>query len=76
MLWIERRVLALEIGAARLRKELEGEVTKLDTAFDAQAEELDEIVVRAKSTDIHVAVTGLAWLPYTADETGRLRPTW
>jgi len=61
---------------AALNKELEEEVATLDTSFDAQGEELDEIVVRAKSTDIHVAVTGLAWLPYTADEKGRLRPAW
>ena len=61
---------------AALHKQLEEEVATLDTSFDSQAEELDEIVVRAKSTDIHVAVTGLAWLPYTADEKGRLRPAW
>ena len=59
-----------------LNAALEKEVADLDTAFDAQAEELDEVVVRAKSTDIHVAVTGLVWLPYTADEKGRLRPAW
>ncbi len=61
---------------AALNKRLEDEVRDLDTSFDAQAEELDEIVVRAKSTDIHVAITGLAWLPYTSDERGRLRPAW
>ncbi len=61
---------------AALNKELEDEVAKLDTAFDAQTEELGEIVVRAKSTDIHVAVTGLVWLPYTPGEKGRLRPAW
>ena len=61
---------------AALNKQLEEEVANLDTSFDAQAEELDEIVVRAKSTDIHVALTGLAWLPYTTDEKGRLRPAW
>ena len=59
-----------------LSKELEKEVKALDTSFDAQSEELDEIVVRAKSTDIHVAVTGLVWLPYAPDESGRLRPAW
>jgi len=61
---------------AALNKQLEKEVADLDTSFNAQSEELDELVVRAKSTDIHVAVTGLAWLPYTADEKGRLRPAW
>jgi len=59
-----------------LNASLEKEIADLDTAFDAQAEELDEIVVRAKSTDIHIALTGLVWLPYTADEKGRLRPAW
>ncbi len=61
---------------AALNAELEKEVAALDTSFDAQAEELDEIVVRAKSTDISVAVTGLVWLPYTKGEKGRLRPAW
>ncbi len=76
---VERAIQTAEkvkADIAALNKELEEEVAKLDTSFDAQAEELDEIVVRAKSTDIHVAVTGLAWLPYTADEKGRLRPAW
>ena len=59
-----------------LNKALETEVAELDTAYDAQEEELSEIVVRAKSTDIHVALSGLVWLPYTADENGRLRPAW
>ncbi len=61
---------------AALNKALEKEVAELDTSFDAQTEELDEIVVRAKSTDIHVSLTGLVWLPYTADDKGRLRPVW
>ena len=55
---------------------LEEEIETLDTAYDAQDEELTETVVRAKSTNIHVAVTGLAWLPYAAGENGRLRPAW
>ncbi len=59
-----------------LNRELEKEVAALDTAFDAQAEELDEIVVRAKTTDIHVPLVGLAWMPYEADEKGRLRAAW
>ncbi|MDH3334493.1 MAG: DUF87 domain-containing protein [Gammaproteobacteria bacterium] len=61
---------------AALNKQLEKEIADLDTSFDAQAEELNEIVVRAKSTDINVAITGLVWLPYTKGEKGRLRPAW
>lgn len=61
---------------AALNQQLEQEIADLDTSFDAQAEELSEIVVRAKSTDINVAITGLVWLPYTKGEKGRLRPAW
>jgi hypothetical protein len=61
---------------AALNKRLEQEIADLDTSFDAQAEALDEIVVRAKSTDIHVAITGLVWLPYTKSVKGRLHRAW
>jgi hypothetical protein len=59
-----------------LNAALEEEIATLDTTFDAQAEELDEIVIRARSADIHVALIGLAWMPYAADQGGRLRPAW
>ena len=59
-----------------LSAECEKEVAALDTAFDAQLEELDEIVVRAKATDIHVPLVGLVWMPYSADDKGRLKPAW
>ncbi len=61
---------------ADLNAALEKEIEALDTSFDAQAEELKEIVVRARSTDVHVTLTGLVWLPYVADDDGRLRPAW
>ena len=59
-----------------LNKQMQIEIDELDTAFDAQAEELDEIVVRAKATDIHVPILGLIWMPYAPDSKGRMRPAW
>ena len=59
-----------------LNQRLEKEVDALDTGFDAQAEDLEEIVVRAKTTDVHVPVLALAWMPYSPDSKGRLRPAW
>ena len=59
-----------------LNRELSKEVATLDSSFDAQAEDLDDVIIRAKSTDIHVPLVGLAWMPYQADENGRLRPAW
>lgn len=72
----EQTAEKVKADIAALNKALEKEIADLDTTFDAQAEELDEIIVRAKSTDIHVAITGLVWLPYTKGEKGRLRPAW
>ncbi len=72
----EQTALKVKADLEALNRDLEKEVAALDTAFDAQTEDLDEIVVRAKSTDIHVPVVGLAWMPYQADEKGRLRPAW
>jgi len=61
---------------ATLNQQCEQEVEELDTAFDAQAEELDEVIVRAKAADVHVPFVGLVWMPYSADEKGRLKPAW
>jgi hypothetical protein len=72
----EQTALKVKADLEALNRELEKEVAALDTAFDAQTEELDEIVVRAKTTDIHVPLVGLVWMPYRADEKGRLRPGW
>ena len=69
-------VAKVQADLEALSAELEKEIAALDTAFDAQAEALDEIVVRAKSTDISVALTGLVWLPYKKGEKGRLLPAW
>ena len=40
---------------------LEAEVAGLDTAYDAQAEELTEILVKPKAADVHVLLFGLLW---------------
>jgi len=66
----------VKVDINALSKALEQEVADLDTAFDAQNEELGEVVVRAKSTNIYVAISGLVWLPYTVGDKGRLRPDW
>lgn len=59
-----------------LNEELEAEVDELDSAFDAQSEELQEIRIKPKLTDIHVQLVGLAWMPYAKDDKGRLTQAW
>ena len=59
-----------------LDQKLQSEVAALNTRFDAQSETLDEVIIRAKSTDIFVPIIGLVWMPYRADEKRRLLPAW
>jgi hypothetical protein len=59
-----------------LNAELEKEINNLDTAFDAQIEKLDEILVKPRTTDIHVRLVGLVWMPYQRGDDGRLSPAW
>ena len=66
----------VQADLAALEAQLESEVNALEAGFDAQTEELREVVVRARATDVHLVVTALAWMPYSADARGRLRPAW
>jgi hypothetical protein len=61
---------------ADLGSEFEQEVERLEDAFDAQAETLQEVVVKPKSTDVHVHFVGLAWAPFQQSKSGRLSPLW
>jgi len=59
-----------------LNRQLEAEITALDTTYNGQSEELEETPVRPKTTDIHVALIGLGWFPYLDAGDGRLQPAW
>ncbi|MCG8378490.1 MAG: hypothetical protein MI865_03325, partial [Proteobacteria bacterium] len=61
---------------AALNKQLEKEIEQLDTAYNAMDEELNEVVIRPKTTDIHIPVIGLTWVPYQKTGDGRLRSAW
>ena len=41
-----------------------------------EAEELEEVMLKPKSTDITLEVFGLTWMPYRKDAGGRLTPDW
>lgn len=58
---------------AKLNIELEGEIAEMDDAYDAATDELDEILIKPKSTDIEVQLVALAWMPFVKDSKGRVR---
>ncbi len=73
----EERVAALEAELAALSEDFEAQVNELDAAYDAQADELKEQTVRAKSTDIDVRFIGVGFVPYWRDSaTGILTPAF
>lgn len=61
---------------AALNDSLAAEVEALESSYDAQTEDLTEIAVRPKATDIHVPIIGLAWMPYYENEAGKLTKAW
>ena len=63
---------------ATLNTSLEEEIDAMQGSYDAQAETLDEIVIKPKAADITVDVFGLVWLPYyrADNKRGRLLPAW
>ena len=59
----QARATAIEQDLDELRIDFEDEVAVLEDAYDAQTDELKEIVVRARSTNIQVKWLGIQWRP-------------
>ena len=71
----EETIEAIQQDLLELQQEFEAEAERLPE-YDAQREELREIQIRAKSTDIEVRAFTLLWRPYYLDESGELWPAW
>ncbi len=61
---------------AALEEATRKDIDALDATYDAQAEELSEVQVKAKATDIAIPVVGLLWMPFRKAESGRLESAW
>lgn len=57
---------------AELEARIAEELALDAAAYDALAEQLEEVVVRAKASDVHVQVVALAWVPWGPGPDGRL----
>ncbi|MEL7311576.1 MAG: DUF87 domain-containing protein [Pseudomonadota bacterium] len=57
---------------AALQAAFEDDVATLDSAYDAQTDELSTIEIKPKSTDIQIHFVGVGWLPHERDDRGRL----
>ena len=72
----QETVAAVKHEMSQLDERLQSDINRLDTAFDPADEELEEIMVKAQSTNIALEVFGLIWMPYRKDTGGRLAPDW
>ncbi|MBC8464010.1 MAG: ATP-binding protein, partial [Deltaproteobacteria bacterium] len=67
---------SVKLQMTQLDEQLQNDIVKLEAAFDSNSEELEEILIRPKSTDITLAIFSLTWMPYRRDTGGRLSPDW
>ena len=67
---------AVKQDMAELDERLKADIENLEATFDPAAEELEEVLVKPKSTDITLDLFGLTWMPYRKDAGGRLTPDW
>ncbi len=58
---------------AELEAELQSELASLETDWSAKAEQLEEVAVRPRATDITLQFCGIGWLPFIEDSMGNLR---
>ena len=72
----QESVEAVRQQYAELEARLQAEVETLGATYDAQQETLEEVVVKAKSTDVHVQLCALLWVPYTKDAHGIVTAAW
>ncbi|MGD9056610.1 MAG: DUF87 domain-containing protein [Desulfobacterales bacterium] len=67
---------AVKQEMAELDQQLQSDIDSLEASYDPAAEQLDEVMVKPKSTDITLEAFGLAWMPYRKGADGRLSPDW
>jgi hypothetical protein len=67
---------AVKHEMVELDERLQSDIDSLDATFDPADEELEEVTVKPKSTNITLEVFGLTWMPFRKDAGGRLTPDW
>jgi hypothetical protein len=65
----------IEERLTSLQQEMESEVEKLDSGFDAQQEPLETVAVKPKAGSLQVQAVGLVWMPWRDTPAGR-QPAW
>jgi len=72
----KERVETLGRDLAELQTELEREIERLEETYDPAMEDLEEVQIRAKASDIELILFGIVWRPMRKGADGRLTPDW
>lgn len=72
----QERAEAIRGQLSELDDRLQDDIDNFTFSMGAEDEVLETINVKPKSTDIHLELFGLAWIPYRKDMNGGLHPDW
>ena len=72
----QERAEAVRLQLSELDERLQEDIDAIAFSMDAEAEALEKISVKPKSTDITLEIFGLAWMPFRKNAGGGLSPDW
>ncbi len=72
----QERAEAVRLQLSELDERLQQDIDALSFSMNAEAEELEKISVKPKSTDITLEIFGLAWMPFRKNAGGGVSPDW
>jgi hypothetical protein len=72
----QETVAAVRQEMGELDQRLLGDIDSLEASYDPATAELEEVTVKAKSTNMTLEAFGLTWMPYRKGADGRLSPDW
>ena len=59
----QEKIAKIEQDIEDLKEHFDSDVAAMDDAYNAQTDKLEEVLVRARSTNIQISWLGLAWRP-------------
>lgn len=72
----KERAEAIQAQLWDLEAKLQEDIDTIELSFDPEAEPIDEVTIKPKSSDITLEAFGLAWIPFRRNTEGRLSPDW
>jgi hypothetical protein len=67
---------ATRLQLEELDQQLQADIERIEAKFVPDEGDIQEVLVKPKSSDITLDFFGLVWLPYRRDVRGRLAPDW